>query len=372
MLTSSVGVRGSAEPRSAAPGAPLAPPAPARPPAPAATDLRWITQGACPPDWWAHVERCGGGFFHTPPGLGAGAPVGEPVFAQLLHGADVVGVAAGVRSQCRLGRRPRHLYFPTAPALVAPSRADEALAALAQALRVEGAAEVGVDSFDAQWQPEVTPCASIETRDRVEYLVPLDRSADDLVRGCSKHHRRHLQNGIRQDWTFQTLDGPEARAVITAVQHAAADRAAERGDPFHATLPAAAGAATDGAAPWGVTTFSVWANGAPLAAALVGWAKPRAYYLVGGSTPAGYTCHAAVWLHWRIMCHLVGAGFTTYNLGGTPATARLPDDPQHGLYRFKSGFGTEIVSRRSVRWTLRPVHVAMHRLVNWAADRLPS
>ncbi len=79
-----------------------------------------------------------------------------------------------------------------------------------------------------------------------------------------------------------------------------------------------------------------------------------------------------MWLHWRIMCHLTGAGFTTYNLGGTPATARLHDDPQHGLYRFKSGFGAEIVSRRSVRWTLSPVHVATHRLVNWVATRLHS
>ena len=362
MLTTVVGLPRSAEatarPGSAAPRA--------------NRDLRWITRSACPPDWWAHVERCGGGFFHTPPGLGAGAPAGEAVFAQLLQDDDVVGVAAGVRSQCRLGLRPRHLYFPSAPAFLGLPRPDDALDALAQALRIEGAAEVGVDSFDAGWRPDVAPGTTIETRDRVEYLVPLDRTPDELLRGCSKHHRRHLQNGIQREWRFQTLDGPEARALIAAVQRAAADRAAERGDPFQATLPAAAGAMIDDGAPWGVTTFSVWENGAPLAAALVGWAKPRAYYLVGGSTPTGYACHAAVWLHWRIMCHLAEGGFTIYNLGGTPVTARRPDDPQHGLYRFKSGFGTDIVSRRSVRWTLRPMHVATHRLVNWVATRLHS
>src|SRR5437879_6868057 len=73
MLTTVVGLPRSAEatarPGSAAPRA--------------NRDLRWITGSACPPDWWAHVERCGGGFFHTPPGLGAGAPAGEAVFAQL-------------------------------------------------------------------------------------------------------------------------------------------------------------------------------------------------------------------------------------------------------------------------------------------------
>src|SRR5467141_697083 len=202
MLTTSVALRGSAEPSTAPPDTPPAPPSSAL------YDLRWITRAACPADWWAHVERCGGGFFHTPPGLEAGAPTGEAVFAQLLHGQDVVGIAAGVRSQCRLGRQPRHLYFPTAPAFRGLPRPDDALGALAEALRIEGAAEVAVDSFDAGWQPDVTPGRSIEMRDRVEYLVPLDRSPDELMRGCSRHHRRHLQNGIRQDWSFQTLDGP--------------------------------------------------------------------------------------------------------------------------------------------------------------------
>jgi FemAB family len=366
MLTASVALPGSAEPATAPPGTPAAVPSPVR------LDLRWITHAACPADWWAHVERCGGGFFHTPPGLGAGAPVGESVFAQLLHGQDVVGIAAGVRSQCRLGRRARHLYFPTAPALRGFPRPDEALDALVQALRSDGAVEVGVDSFDAGWQPGVATDTVAETRDRVEYLVSLDRDPDELVRRCTKHHRRHLQQGIRQEWSLQSLDGPEARALIATVQQAAADRAAERGDPFHVALPSAAGTVIDGGAPWGVTTFSVWERGAPLAAALVGWTKPRAYYLVGGSTPTGYACHAAVWLHWRIMCHLAGAGFTTYNLGGTPASASRAGDLQHGLYRFKSGFGADVVPCRSVRWTLRPVHVATHRLVNWLASRLHS
>src|SRR6266516_3823322 len=206
MLTTPAELRGPA-------GVPATPLDAAPSATPAVHDLRWITRDTCPAGWWVELERCGGGVFHTPAGLGAGAPSGEPLFAQLLHGDEIIGVAAGVRSGCRFARRSRHLYFPTVPAVICLPRRHEALSALVEALRADGAAEVGIDSFDARWQPDVGTAASAE---------------------------------IRQGWTFQTLDGPEARKLLTTVQHAAAGRAAERGDPFQAILPPAAGAAQDG------------------------------------------------------------------------------------------------------------------------------
>ena len=99
----------------------------------------------------------------------------------------------------------------------------------------------------------------------------------------------------------------------------------------------------------------------------MGWANRRAFYLIGGSTPAGYARDAAQWLHWRIMCALADMGFTHYNLGGTAASAVNSEDPAHGLHRFKTGFGAEVVSCRSVGWTLRPAHAQAHRVVRWVA-----
>src|SRR2546425_662687 len=133
-------------------------------------ELRWIVQSTCPPDWCAQLERCEGGFFHSPPGLVVVAPPGEPMFAQLLSGQEVVGVAAGVRSRCRLSRRPRHYYFPTLPALGGPGQPDELLAALVSVLRSYGAGEVVFDSFDARWEPGI---AALEPAARQEYFVPL-------------------------------------------------------------------------------------------------------------------------------------------------------------------------------------------------------
>jgi GNAT acetyltransferase-like protein len=325
---------------------------------------RWLLRAACPPQWSEHLERCGGGFFHAPPGL-AGMPPGHPLFAELVMDKAVIGVAAGMRSGCALSLRPRHVYFPTVPALHRLERREEAFIALMAALRAEGVADVVIDSFDAGWLPAL-PTGKAEARSRVEYVVRLVPDAEALARRCSAHHRLHLKRGACEGWTLRILDGEEARELLGAVQRGAAARAADRGDPF------AAGVLPPEGAHWGATTFSAWHDRIPLAAALIGWANRRAFFVLGGSTPEGYARGAAVWLHWRIMSYLADKGFTAYNLGGTTCSAALSGDPAHGLYRFMTAFGADVVPRRSIRWTLRPSHVRAHRLARWVATGLHS
>jgi len=292
------------------------------------------------------------------------------VFAELYQGNEAVGLAAGMASRCQFGLKPRHFYFPTVPAVVEPSRREAALAALVDQLRARGAADMQIDSYDGSWQPEPRGGASATARDRLEYVVRLQGSRDELASHCSKHHRRHVQRGERDGWGLRILDGARARDLLSDVQREASVRASERGDPFAAALPDVALTSPEDPAPWGITTWSAWHDQAPLAAALVGWANRRAFYLIGGSTQAGYERDAAQWLHWRIMCTLADTGFTHYNLGGTPASAVNPGDPSHGLHRFKTGFGAEVVSCRSVGWTLSPVHAQVHRVVRWVAAHI--
>jgi hypothetical protein len=333
---------------------------------------RWILRAACPPRWWEHIERCGGGFFHAPLGL-AGMPAGEPLFAELVLGDAVIGVATGIRRGCSLSLRARHVYFPTVPALHALRGREEAFIALMAALRAEGVADVVVDSFDAGWLPAL-PTGTAESRSRVEYVVRLVPNPEVLARRCSAHHRRHLKRGAREGWTLRILDGDEARDLLGAVQRAATARAAGHGDAVPGGTPLSAGnsAWTEAGAHWGVTTFSAWHDRGPLGAALIGWANRRAFYVRGGSTPEGYARGAAVWLHWGIMSYLAEKGFTAYNLGGTPCSAALSGDPAHGQYRFNTSFGADVVPRRSIRWTLRPSHARTHKLARWAATGLHS
>lgn len=332
-------------------------------------DLRWVLGSRCPRGWRALLERSGGGPFHSPPGLAASAPAGLRLFAELYDGEMVVGAAAGVASRCRFGTRARHIYFPTPPVVVEPAQRQGALQALIETLQAGGAADVRLDSFDAGWLPDATGVARV--RERLEYVVRLEPSREEMLGRCSKHHRRHIQRGERDGWELRELDGDEARDLLRAVQAEASARAAGRGDPFSAALPDVVISRLGGTSPWGVTALSAWHGETPLAATLVAWANHRAFYLIGGSTPAGYEGDAAQWLHWRIMCTLADAGFSHYNLGGTPASAAQPDDAAHGLYRFKTGYGPEVVSCRSLEWILRPAHARAHRAVHWVAALLP-
>jgi len=328
------------------------------------TSFDWRISSTCPVDWAVKIERSGAGFFHTPAGLALGAPRGDQIFAELLLDQDVVGLAAAVRSRCRFTQDPRHVYLPTLPAIAANGARDATVDALVDLFRREGAAEVVADAFDAGWLPGAVPGAE-ETRSRQEYVVLLDATGEELARRFSRHHQRGLRRGQREDWALRTLEGRQARDLLGMVQQAAAERASQRRDAFVVEPPPAANTLAAGSH-WGVTTFGAWFGGAPLAAALVGWANRRVFFLRGGSTPNGYRSNAAVWLHWQIMSEFASRGFDEYNLGGAPAHAVRPEDPAHGLHRFKRDFGSEVRHCRGLRWTLSPAHVQAHRLARWA------
>src|SRR5690349_8414981 len=134
--------------------------------------LQWLLDTECPPDWVAQLVRFGGGFFHSPVGLAVSKPEGVPVFARLLLGGEVAGIALATEVTCRFGRVPRHAYLPTLPASVCLGRRGDALTTLAETLRARGAAEAVIDSFAARWQPgpSLRPAAH---EPRLEFVMAL-------------------------------------------------------------------------------------------------------------------------------------------------------------------------------------------------------
>jgi hypothetical protein len=279
-----------------------------------------------------------------------------------MRNGETLGVAMGTGYRCRLSHG-LHLYFPSLPALhPAVARAD-AVDALAEAFRQLGAADVVFDSFDSRWQ--ASSGGSGELPVRLEYVVTLGDADDLMLAACESHHRRHINRGKRAGLVLRQVSGPAARELIATVTGEAAGRAADRGAPFQSSLPPAVGSASALTDPWGATVLSAWRGTEPLAAALIGWGNRHAFYVMGGSTPAGYACAAATWLHWTIMGQLAAHGFTAYNLGGTPVGAQHADNPAHGLFRFKTGFGARIWRCRGMRLTLRPGHRRAHDVAQW-------
>ena len=327
------------------------------------TALRCEIAVECPPDWGEYLRRCDGGFFHAPTACELGTPPGESLFIKIYQGDEVVGIATGLRRACRLTEVPRHLYFPTYPALAEGVNPRAALDALIDALYKADAAELVLESFDAHWSGDATLQPTV-SRARDEYIVPLDPMETRMWEKLATGHRRQVKKGDRSGWRIECPQGDEARSLLMLVQEVAARRAAARGSGFAVSVPKLARPESVSSA-WGATVFAAWRDSTPLAAALVGWANGRAFYVMGGSTPAGYECGSSVWLHWRIACRLAATGLNTYNLGGASAAAASPSDPAHGLYRFKMGFGARVVACRSLYWTLSTSHARVHQLGRW-------
>lgn len=314
------------------------------------------------PGWGGMLRVLGAGFFHTPLGLEVGAPAGRPLYARYLGAGGLRGVALGVSVSCRLSSRRRHAYFPSWPVFAPDVDRERGLADLAAAFRAEGLAEVAWDSFDAGPAAAGAPSPA-----RFEYVLPLDRvePTGEWIEGA--HHRRSVRRGDRSGITMRVLDGGTAVQALEVVQSQAAARAIQRGAGFAPLVPAMVLTNGSTAPDWGLSTFAAFRGATLLAAILVGRGPDRAYYVLGGATPDGYQAGASVWLHAKVAAACAADGCREYNLGGVPASALTPDDPSHGLHRFKLGFGTRMVPCTGDRWVLRPVHVAGHQVARWAA-----
>ncbi|HEX7937798.1 MAG TPA: GNAT family N-acetyltransferase [Gemmatimonadaceae bacterium] len=328
-------------------------------------DDQWSIAPECDIGWWTRAREWGGGFFHHPFALDLGGHAGSPVVATCVDSVGVAAVAVGLRWRCRLSSRPRHVYFPSLPIVRPGVEYTPVMRSLCEALAHSGVSDISCDSFDAPGDSRGAAWGEPGV-DRAEYRVMLDAAPEQLLARLSSHHVRLLHRGEKEGWEAERSISDDAVNALALVSQSATVRAAARGNPFTAAPWRLERAREHCSADWGVHICRVTKRGTLLAASLIGWGGGRAFYLGGGSTPYGYECGAATWMHWRTMLWLRERGITCYNLGGAPADAHQPTHPAHGLHRFKTGFGAGRITLRGLHWSDGSVHNSLHR----AAQRL--
>ncbi len=329
-------------------------------------ELRWRIESQPDPRWVEILGRTEGGFFHTPGALHVGLPSGEPLFATAHADGEPVGVAVGVRTDCRIGRGVGHVRLAALPALAADVPPADAMATLARALDRHRVAEVSFGSFGAMGEaPRLK--GGVPTPPRTEFVVDLGPDPEALLASFGRSHRRHVRRGIKGGWTTTLLEGTAAADALLECQTTAAERQAERSGGFDVSrLPPEAVAMIrgSGTAQWGLRAVAGHHDGRLLSVILVGWANGRGYSLKAGSTAAGYELDVGAWFQWTVMSRLREEGLTSYNLGGTSREAASEGHPEHGLHYYKTSFGSRPVLCRGVHLPLRRGHLALHRLVS--------
>ncbi|MFN2520228.1 MAG: lipid II:glycine glycyltransferase FemX [Candidatus Limnocylindria bacterium] len=101
-------------------------------------------------------------------------------------------------------------------------------------------------------------------------------------------------------------------------------------------------------------------EGAPAAAAMTWRCGERELYMYGASNEIGRRTFASYLLQWECITAARVRGAARYDFGGIPLDPERRDDPMHGPYMFKKGFGGT-----RVRWA--GAHDAVPRRIPYRA-----
>ena len=311
-----------------------------------------MTPDEAPPQWDARVAAAGGMVFHgtpfarvivaqgrTPWYLEFRAPAGE-------HG---FGLAEMVRSRLPLvGRARSRIVLQTAPVLPTTIPLGAALHLVRELARKEGIGRAEFSSYGA-----VDPAATAvlrklgwPARRRLEFLLPLGPDLAATLEHMSAGHRRNIRKAMSAGFGFREDSSIEGAARLRRLQEATYSRRWEQGNTSPHPMEEAYYLRTVGAY-LGAGAIRFWfvdRDGEEQSALGILVHGSRAYYLVGGTSEAGYGSRAAFAAFGFAIEALCNARVTELHLGGVPSEAEDPGSPDHGLYRFKAGFGAEPVS----------------------------
>lgn len=278
----------------------------------------------------------------------------HPLFIESGQGGKAIAAIAYLSSSNKwpLAR------WPTASADCIPIANDRAgaIARIETVLRTRGVTEFQLNSFaydDASPTP-LTPLGYAE-RVRHEFALSLEQGLDKVWSGL----RPTLRNDIRRfertgvvcharadEGVVSALYGIEQE---TALRHRAQGK---RGNPMRESTYEALWQhlVKTGRA----RVYLAEKDGTSISSVVVGVCGANAYYLYGGATPVGLTLNAPKALLWFAIQQEYGEGIREFNLGGMAATAAQPDSLDHGLYKFKTGFGASMRTCISGHKILRP------------------
>ncbi|OHE69719.1 MAG: peptidoglycan bridge formation protein FemAB [Treponema sp. RIFOXYC1_FULL_61_9] len=259
----------------------------------------------------------------------------------------------------KLGFLGSFAYVPWGPELpdglpVSDAERSEALAALAAALKELLPPDTAFIRFDPPWtsvgdgvDAPVLLCpfrrsgADVQPPDTV--IVGLGRGEEEILAAMKPKWRYNVRLADRKGVSVSRADAAGINAFYELyLRTAKRDRIAIHGKDYYAALFAHAAEAR--AVPQDLRLYLAEFGGQPIAAIIVLLRGEEATYLYGASSDSMRQLMPAYALQWRAMRDARDAGCLRYDLFGIPPRAD-GDHPMAGLYRFKTGFGGEIVHR---------------------------
>jgi len=321
--------------------------------------------------WDRSVTELRGSVFHTYAWAASLRELhgGRPVFVRWLDSnGGVTAVAVGsvrVPTLGRLGRAALTVTFDSPPACARGSSASvEPLAAWA---RREGAIQLTLGSFDGG---ERSWCSGLRDRhERLEFIARPGSETEVRKRMRRQHNALERAERLGVEVSLgdvsRTLDF--AHLYATTVRRLRNTKGVALGEVSTGRFAAAVEVL--------ITSkrgrlYLASLDGELIAGCFFGSVGDSAYYLFNGSTDTALRVGATPSVIFRAVTDLSSQGFAKINLGGVPASARERTSPDHGLYVFKRGLGTQPVLCQGGRIRLRAGRAALFDVARRFRDQV--
>ncbi len=315
------------------------------------------TRDVPPAEWDARVQAMHGNAFHSAGWADVLEASGrERWFLEFLVGDGPAGfaVAGGARSHLPLiGAGRSELELNTTPILRADVDLHDAARALRSFARQQrfGWLQCSAYATACPAATEALRALGFAVTPRLEFPMPLANGFDTTLAAMSSGHRRNVRKAMDEGFDFREDSTIAGAMTLRQLQDATYGRRRELGQTHARSMSEEHYGRTMGA--WlraqRIRLWFVERDGRPLSALGILVFGSRAYYLVGGTAAEGYQVRAPFAAFGHVIRELCAVGVSELHLGGVPAGAAEENHPDHGLYRFKRGFGGEPVTAWDAR-----------------------
>ena len=305
--------------------------------------LAWHDIEADPAGWDEKVIAAASSLFHLSAVLSAhqyGAARRRGIVA--MHGTQIVAAIGGLHTP---DDRFHTLSF-------VPPDAKHPKALFAEVtgwLGANGVSSLEIGSFEQGVEGHDTGNAGRVT-DRLEFPWDLTCGTPDCFSGIRSNHKRKLKKLAASGAVCRPVTGNPAWTLTRLRAHWEARKGHGTGLikffrawRYHAALHKHLGRAGIGRL-YGLYSKS----GELLCISYMLEHADTAFYMLGASAPEGYRVGASIMLFTELAGQYTGQGMHTLNLGGVPLAAADEAHEEHGVYRFKCGFGIRPVPRKSL------------------------
>lgn len=263
----------------------------------------------------------------------------------LRRGGRTIAVLGGLMRETPAGRSFESLCFP----VLGPQRSDSLVYDLIGWLHGQGVTQMKFGSFAGGVESYCLGDGFTLT-ERLEFPWDLNDSAESRRRRLRTSHRRKLNKLDRQALTARRIERNQAW-LLTRTRAQWAER---KGEKFRlADLVRLYGyhrllhkhlTRTGIANLYGLYGSS----GRLLSVAYMLEFRDLSFYMIGASSPEGYRLSASMKLFWDLARFYSDKGFRYLHLGGVPKGASAEQHEEHGVYRFKQGFGIDPAIRMTL------------------------